>query len=105
MVTGERAREKSLAAFDANERYAFCGVMALGLLQMLSLMYFNDGSVANLRYQRTPPRTLPSEANVADYLRKNIFRLLANDPVLTISQKIHGLMDDSVCVYEVKAVL
>jgi hypothetical protein len=97
-ITTEYAREKSLDAFDANERYAFCGVMAIGLLQMLSLKQYVD--VSNIRYQRTPPKNVPSEAAIADFLRKNIFRLLSNAPNLTLSHKILALMNDLDGVYE-----
>ena len=103
-VTGKGDREKVLNAFDANERYAFCGVVALGLLQMISLKFFADNNNANLRYQRTPPKKLPSEAGVADFLRKSIFRLLEKAPELAISRKILGLMRDPDNIYEKKMV-
>ena len=99
-IAGDYAREKTLEAFDANERYAFCAVMAIGLLQMLSLRHFADGSISKIRYQRTPPTSLPSEAAVADFLRKNIFRLFANAPDLATSRKINALMLDPVLIFE-----
>ena len=103
-ITQKDEREKVLDAFDANERYAFCGVVALGLLQMISLKFCTDGINANLRYQRTPPKKLPSEASVADFLRKSIFRLLVNASDLVISRKILGLMRDPDCIFENKVV-
>jgi len=102
-VTSEYARGKVLEAFDANERYAFCGVMAIGLLQMLSLKFADEGILENARYQRTPTRTMPSEAVVADVLRKSIFRLLDKHADLPICQKIRSLMDNGVCILEKKA--
>ena len=74
--------------------------MALGLLQMISLKFFADNANTNLRYQRTPPKNLPSEAAVADILRKSIFRLLVQAPGLAISGKLLGLMRDPDCVFE-----
>jgi hypothetical protein len=71
--------------------------MAIGLLQMLSLGHAVD--VSKIRYQRTPPKNLPSEA-IADFLRKNIFRLLSNASNLTISHKIIALMSSLDGVYE-----
>jgi hypothetical protein len=99
-VTSEYARGKVMSAFDANERYAFCGVMAIGLLQMLSLKYADDGLLENARYQRTPTRSMPSEAVVADVLRKSIFRLLVKYADLPICKKILSKMDKTACILE-----
>jgi hypothetical protein len=99
-VTDEYAREKVLVAFDANERYAFCGVMATGLLQLLSLKFSGDGILENARYQRTPTRTMPSEAVVADVLRKSIFRLLDKHADLPICRKLTSIIDNTACIFE-----
>ena len=72
-VKSECARKSVRKSLDATEGYIFCGVVATGLLQMLSLRNANRKDMQNLRYLRTPSRTLASEATVGDYLQKNIF--------------------------------
>ena len=100
LVKTERARRCVRKSLDATEGYIFCGVVATGLLQMLSLRNARYNDMHNPRYQRTPSRTLASEATVGDCLRKNIFRLLTNEPDLTISTIIHDKMDDIMLDFE-----
>ena len=89
----DRARANVRKAFDASEGYVFCGVVALGLLQMLSLIHFSSCSMKqSFRYLRTTSKSAPSEATVADWLRKNIFRLFTTHPDLAISKIILGKM-------------
>jgi len=76
-------------AFDASEGFVFCSIVALGLLQMISLLFFNGKNRRQLWYMRTPSKTVPSVATVADFLRKNIFWLMLNDPGLAITQIIN----------------
>jgi len=99
-IKDERARRNVRKALDASEGYVFCGAVALGLLQMLSLLFFNGDTGLKLRYLRTSSKTVPSEATVADWLRKNIFRLLPTNKDLTISQIILGKMDANLAFYE-----
>ena len=96
----ECARRNVRKSLDATEGYIFCGVVATGLLQLLSLRNSHHNDMKNLRYLRTPSKALESEATVADYLRKNIFRLLANEPNLTISEIIHGKMSNNKSDFE-----
>ena len=72
----------------------FNSMVALGILQLLSILFFGNVSKQKLRYLRTPSKSLPSEATVAYWLRKNIFLLLAKAPELGISKIIHSKMAD-----------
>jgi hypothetical protein len=100
-VKEKRARKNVRKAFDASEGYVFCGIVALGLLQMLALTFFSGISTQGFRYLRTPSKSVPSEVTVAAYLRKNIFWLLSANADLTISriiiEKMAAIDDDFDC--------
>jgi len=70
----------------------FCGAIVTGILQMLSLREAQQSEMKEIRYQRTPARSVVSEATVSDYLVKNVFRLMAEEPKLTINVIIHEKM-------------
>ena len=98
LLKTERARRcEKCAAFykslDATEGYIFCGVVATGLLQILSLRNARHNDMHSTRYQRTPSKSLASEATVGDCLRINIFMYLSNELDMTISQIIHKKME------------
>jgi len=59
-----------------------------------------QNKIKDLHYQRTPARTAVSEAAVSDYLVKNVFRLMAEEPKLTISIIIHDKMGRRMLDYE-----
>jgi hypothetical protein len=84
-VKEKHARECVRKSLDATEGYVFCGVVATGLLQMLSLQHSQNSLMGKPRYLRTKSKTAESEATVSDYLKRNIFRLLYNDSNLPIS--------------------
>ena len=87
-------------SLDATEGYVFCGAVATGILQMLSLREAQHSEIKSIRYQRTPARTALSEAAVSDYLVKNVFRLMVEEPKLTISTIIHEKMGRRMYDYE-----
>jgi len=87
-VKNKSERKKVRQAFDASERYVFCGLVALGILQMLSLSLFSKTDRRKFWYLRTMSKAVPSVATVADYMRKSFFQCLVNEPDLAISQII-----------------
>ena len=91
-VKSEHDRKNVRKSLDATEGYVFCGVVATGLLQTLSMLYINNVAKRHLRYQRTLSRTAASEATVSEFLAKNLFRLLPNADDLTICKIIHEKM-------------
>lgn len=62
----EKDRRRILKKIAAYEMYLMVSCIAMGLIQILSLYVPKEA----LRYQRTPAKELPSEANVMEYLRK-----------------------------------
>ncbi len=75
-VVSQHDRVRILLAIKATEGFVFCCVVAIGLMQILSLCFFDTVEVHRLRFLRTYRSDLPSEASVADFLRHNIFALL-----------------------------
>ena len=92
-IKKEHERKCVRKSLDATEGYVFCGAVATGLLQMISMMHIGKDTKKMLRYQRTPSRTAVSEATVSEYMTKNLFRLLANDRDLTICKIIYEKME------------
>ena len=84
----EHDRVNVRRALDASEGYVLCGIIAHGILQLLSLSIITEKDRNNFRYLRTPSKQAPSVATVAEYLRKSFFRCLADEPDLEISHII-----------------
>ena len=75
-VNDSHERERVLQTVRATELYALLASIAMGILQSLSIDVSNGVFKAILRYQRTPAKRCPSEANMMVCLRKCIFALL-----------------------------
>ena len=72
-----------------------CSSIAIGLLQIIALK-FSTTELNNkfFRYLRTPSKEIVSEAIVACYLRKNIFRIMAKNAGLSITKIIKNKQVD-----------
>ena len=62
--------------------------IAMGILQLLCLERQDDIRVSEFRYLRTPSRRVMSEASMMEYLRRNLFRFMAQQGNLTITKII-----------------
>ncbi len=94
-VGDEKARKKILEAVRATEIHMALSCIAMGILQCLSISLTEAPGGIQLRYQRTPARGRISEAAVMHYLRRHIFRLMAKQPGLCITQIIHEHQEQS----------
>jgi len=72
-----------------------CQCIAMGLLQLVALRFSGRTPGMFFRYLRTPSHTVVSEATVAAYFRKSIFRLFAQNPHLSITKIIKSKQDTS----------
>ena len=72
----EEARKRVLRKVSAYEMHMMASCIAQGILQILSGMV----PASALRYQRSKAKARPSEANVMDYLRRNLQGLLEKHP-------------------------
>lgn len=83
-----KEQERIKLAVKAIEGYVMFSCIAMGLLQMISLTFSSQIPVTEFRYLRTPSKEMVSEATVMYYLRKSIFRFMAQRPDLAITRFI-----------------
>jgi len=93
-ITDEQAQENIKSTVRAIEGYTLLSCISLGLLQIISLLFSDTFSSAKVRFMRTISNTIPSEATVADYMRKNIFQLFRFFPRLTITTIIQNYQSE-----------
>ena len=87
-IKDEHAKEQIKKALKATEGYVlFCSI-AMGIVQMLCFKYGTVIQVSSYRYLRTPSSQAISEASMMEYLRRNLFRFLADKDNLTITKII-----------------
>ncbi len=60
---------KILATINATERFVFFGCIALGLLQIISILFHKDMGKGKFGYKRTYSSTIPSEKDVKNYVK------------------------------------
>jgi hypothetical protein len=87
-IEDEKAQANIKLTVCAIERFALLGCIALGLLQIVSLLFTNVFSGSALRFMRTRSNDIPSEATVACFMRKNLFQLFRFFPDLSITRFI-----------------
>jgi hypothetical protein len=75
---------------NAIEGYVQISVIALGLLQLIGLMFGRDINYGSGRFMRTVSNVTPSERTVADYLRKNIYMLFRFFPNFALTSIIRA---------------
>jgi len=87
-ITDENKREKIKEAITAIDRHVMLSVIALGLLQIISIQFADIFKGPASRFMRTPSKAIPSEATVAHFLRKNIYQMFHFFPDLPITRFI-----------------
>lgn len=88
-IKDDYVKKRILVTLNAIEMYVMCSCIAMGLLQILALKFSTTELNNNFfRYLRTPSKEVVSEATVACYLQKNIFRIMAKNAGLSITQII-----------------
>jgi hypothetical protein len=87
-IFNDHARERILKTVRAMESFTLLSCIALGLLQMISIIFASSFTGNAVRFMRTPSKVVPSEATVADFLRKTIYQLFRFFPDLAITALI-----------------
>jgi hypothetical protein len=87
-VTKKRAKQNILSAVRATECHLMLSVIAMGIVQMVSMKFSGELNVSGFRYLRTPSGSVVSEATIMCYFRKYIFRILAENPRLSVTRII-----------------
>ncbi len=93
-VVRDSDRKKVQKAVRATEMYAMISCIAMGIIQILSIDTECAIPANGMRYQRTPAKAKPSEANIMDYLRRHIFQFMYLQPQNEITQLIQSLQID-----------
>ncbi|MNO97225.1 hypothetical protein D3C76_889240 [compost metagenome] len=94
-ITNEQDRQRIQKTIQAIEGFVMCQCIAMGLLQLVALRYSGRTSGLFFRYLRTPSHAVVSEATVAAYLRKSIFRLFAQNPHVSITKIIKSKQENA----------
>ena len=88
-IENPKVKERIISTLNAIEMYVMCSCIALGLLQIIALKFSsNELNTQSFRFLRTPSKEIVSEATVACYLRKNIFRIMAKNAGYSITKII-----------------
>lgn len=76
-ITEESDKQLIAGTLKAIEGYVMFSSIAIGILQIVSLLYSEKLNKSFFRYLRTPSKEFVSEATVATYIRKSIFSIIA----------------------------
>lgn len=87
-VSSSKDREQIMLTVRATEIYVLMSCIAMGILQGISVEWNRYQFMGSLRYQRTPARNRPSEANIKYVLRCGFFSLLDQNPSHALTQII-----------------
>ena len=88
-IKDPKVKERIINTLNAIEMHVMCSCISIGLLQIIALKFSSsDLKGYKLRYLRTLSNEVASEATVASYLRRNIFRILPKNAELSITQII-----------------
>ena len=103
-IEDQKVKERILSTLNAIEMYVMCSCISIGLLQIMALK-FSSTELNNkfFRYLRTPSKEIVSEATVACYLRKNIFRIMAKNAGLSITKIIKNKQADPLFYEDLQA--
>ena len=102
-ITNQKERENILSTVKAIEGYVqFCCV-AMGIIQLLSLNFSKEMQEGAFRFLRTPSKVIVSEATVVSYLKKNIFRIMAKKPDLSITRFIQEKQENLDIIEDLQA--
>jgi len=84
-IIDDQARECVLKTIRAIESFTLLSCIALGLLQLISIIFASTFTGNAVRFMRTPSKLVPSEATVADFMRKSLYQLFRFFPDLAIT--------------------
>lgn len=103
-IEDAKIKERILSTLNAIEMYVMCSCIAIGLLQIIALKFSpTELNNQSFRYLRTPSKEIVSEATVACYLRKNIFRIMAKNAGLSITKIIKTKQVDPLFLEDLQA--
>lgn len=75
-ITDNCARDNLVKTLKATEGYVLMSMFAMGLLQIISLKFSKELNSTSFRWLRIKTNEIVSEATVAYFFRKNIYRVI-----------------------------
>ncbi len=94
-ITDKDKQHNIQATVEAIEKHALLSCIALGLLQLIALTFPNIFTGSTIRYMRTQSNSIPSEATVADFMRKSFYQLFRFYRNLALTAIISSKQNDS----------
>ena len=94
-VSDSRHKSKIIDTFNAIEGFAMFAVIALGIIQLLSLHFHHTINASAFRWLRTTRNDIPSEATTADSLRKDFSNTFRFSPDLSINRFIREVQSNT----------
>jgi len=94
-VFDEHHRAKVIDTFNAIEGFAMFALIALGIIQLVSLRFHHIINASAFRWLRTVRNDIPSEATTADFLRKDFSNTFRFSPDLSINHFIREAQSDT----------
>ena len=74
-ITDQHVKDILVKTLKAIEVYVCMAIIAMGLLQIISLRFSKELNSSSFRWLRTRTNEIVSEATVAYFFRKNIYRV------------------------------
>jgi len=102
-ITDPRKRKNIINATKAIEGFVQLSIIALGLLQLIGLIFGKEINSKSIRFMRTKSNATPSERTVADFMRKTIFspfHFSVNLPIMQIISAKQFKLNDRISDYE-----
>ena len=93
-ITNHGARENLVKTLKATEGYVCMAMIAMGLLQIISLKFSKELNSSSFRWLRTKTNEIVSEATVAYFFRKNIYRIIEKHHHLHIMRIIMTVQNE-----------
>ena len=93
-VTEPSVKHKIVETLKAIEGYICIAIICMGLLQILSLKFSKELNTSSFRWLRTKTNSIVSEATVAYFFQKNIFRIMVQYSHLNIMQIIKSKQNE-----------
>ena len=93
-ITEPSVKHKIVETLKAIEGYICIAIICMGLLQILSLKFSKELNTSSFRWLRTKTNSIVSEATVAYFFQKNIFRIMVQYSHLNIMQIIKSKQNE-----------
>lgn len=87
-ITDKHVKDNLVKTLKAIEGYVCMAMIAMGLLQIISLRFSKELNFSSFRWLRTRTNEVVSEATVAYFFRKNIYRVIEKYRHLSIMRII-----------------